>query len=369
MLAPSLLALAAAPLLTAETFKPAVTSSPHFLMFYAPWCGHCKKFLPAWDTFADDVNPTALPDQLRIAKVDCVADTAVCSAAGVQGYPTLRMFIDGKPAAEEYTGGRSSEALAHYVSEQNGALASRAHRSATTAEVDDGVHRLTDANFAKFTASGVALVKFYAPWCGHCKKLAPVWEDFGRQLHGHVGKVKVTVAELDCIANKGTCAEQGVRGYPTILAYREGAKVEKYAGERTVAELTAFASRLAGGIATVSIETDQHGVSVLGPTTFEIGVGRDWTFVKFYAPWCGHCKAMAPEWVKLSEAGVPRLTVAEVDCTGAKALCDEQGVLGFPTLLLYNDGAFVNKYKGARKLGPMEQFVRHEMLKHKHSEL
>jgi thioredoxin domain-containing protein 5 len=49
-------------------------------------------------------------------------------------------------------------------------------------------------------------------------------------------------------------------------------------------------------------------------------------FVKFYAPWCGHCKAMAPAWEEFAKSNTDsKLKVAEVDCTTSKAACDKFG--------------------------------------------
>ena len=59
------------------------------------------------------------------------------------------------------------------------------------------------------------------------------------------------------------------------------------------------------------------------------------SFVKFFAPWCGHCKKMKPDWDKLGEqyGSESNVLIGEVDCTGSgKELCETHGVQGFPTL-------------------------------------
>lgn len=87
-------------------------------------------------------------------------------------------------------------------------------------------------------------------------------------------------------------------------------------------------------------------------------------FIKFFAPWCGHCKAMASDYEKLAEAHASSTdkVIAEVDCTddNAKALCQEHGVQGFPTLK-YGDPAALTDYNGGRDFDSLNDFVSQEL--------
>mmetsp|Transcript_5544 Transcript_5544/g.16429 ORF Transcript_5544/g.16429 Transcript_5544/m.16429 type:complete len:186 (-) Transcript_5544:26-583(-) len=82
-------------------------------------------------------------------------------------------------------------------------------------------------------------------------------------------------------------------------------------------------------------------------------------FLKFYAPWCGHCKKLKPDWDKLMDefSGSPTSLVADVDCTaGGKSLCEKHGVKSFPTLK-YGDPTELKDYQGVRAFNDLKQFA------------
>ncbi|XP_044028040.1 protein disulfide-isomerase A3-like [Siniperca chuatsi] len=91
------------------------------------------------------------------------------------------------------------------------------------------VLELGDADFDYLaTEHETMLVKFYAPWCGHCKKLAPEFEKAATRLKG-----TVQLAKVDCTAHSETCGRFGVSGYPTLKIFRNGKDSAPYDGPRT----------------------------------------------------------------------------------------------------------------------------------------
>lgn len=79
-------------------------------------------------------------------------------------------------------------------------------------------------------------------------------------------------------------------------------------------------------------------------------------FVKFYAPWCGHCKALAPTWQELSEQ-FSEIPITEVDCTTYTDICNRYGVHGYPTLKLFHGGEVLD-YKGGRNLNAFKVYLK-----------
>jgi thiol-disulfide isomerase/thioredoxin len=81
------------------------------------------------------------------------------------------------------------------------------------------------------------------------------------------------------------------------------------------------------------------------------------TFVKFYAPWCGHCRAMKSSWDALMEdyKEDPHVLIGDCDCTGdCRAICEEMGVQGYPSLR-FGDPTALQDYTGGRDLESLKK--------------
>ena len=79
------------------------------------------------------------------------------------------------------------------------------------------------------------------------------------------------------------------------------------------------------------------------------------TFIKFYAPWCGHCQNLKPKFEALSES-TKVVDFAQVDCTVEQRLCSARQIRGFPTLLLFRDHTFT-EYNGERTVEDMKMWL------------
>lgn len=107
-------------------------------------------------------------------------------------------------------------------------------------------------------------------------------------------------------------------------------------------------------------------VVTLNDANFSEIIGDKVAFVKFFAPWCGHCKAMASDWEQLAGdfENNPDVIIAEVDCTADDSpnVCAEQGIEGFPTLK-YGDPAFMESYEGGRDYDSLSDFAKKDLKK------
>jgi len=79
---------------------------------------------------------------------------------------------------------------------------------------------LTKDNWSEKVHLGVSFVKFYAPWCGHCKHLAPIWSDYAEEaIKGSEDKEGIIVGKVDCTIEKIICKRYNVYGYPTLKVF------------------------------------------------------------------------------------------------------------------------------------------------------
>ena len=163
------------------------------------------------------------------------------------------------------------------------------------------------------------------------------------------------------------CKELEVTGWPQLNVYRNGEFVDSFRKARELDLLTNFLDQY--------IDTKAHPTSPLAPKVptrilnpegkvleldernFSNEIKHGGVFVKFFAPWCGHCKKLAPAWTQLAEQMKNQLTVAEVNCEDHNALCRAEDVQGYPMLFYYGDDGVKSEYTGGRKLEQLQEFV------------
>ncbi|KAG1468883.1 hypothetical protein G6F56_003580 [Rhizopus delemar] len=113
---------------------------------------------------------------------------------------------------------------------------------------------------------------------------------------------------------------------------------------------------------TQTVLADSDVLSLTGKTFDENVLNQDLMLVEFFAPWCGHCKALAPEYeiaaTQLKEKNIP---IAKVDCTENEELCQKHEIRGYPTLKVFRKGDPTD-YKGARKADGIVSYMQKQAL-------
>ena len=87
------------------------------------------------------------------------------------------------------------------------------------------VLHLTSANFDDKISNGLALVDFWADWCGPCRVVGPVIEELAEENEG-----SVTVAKVDVDSEKKLALRYGVMSIPTVILFENGAEKKRFVG-------------------------------------------------------------------------------------------------------------------------------------------
>ncbi|KAI0057744.1 thioredoxin-domain-containing protein [Artomyces pyxidatus] len=236
--------------LTPDTFKPTISKGYWFVEHFSPWCHHCRAFAPTWEELVTDYDGTAV----HLAQINCAVDGDLCTENGVNGYPQMNLYRDGA-FVKTFNGGRSRERITTFISEETSISPARDSSSSDDSTAHDlqtphtdppkpdlnpegEVLVLTAETFAAASASGNVFVKFFAPWCGHCKKLAPIWTKLAHEMQH-----KMTIAEVNCDDYKSLCTAQGVTGFPMLFLYPPYGKKAEFTGKRRLDAMKAWLER------------------------------------------------------------------------------------------------------------------------------
>ncbi|KAI8592673.1 thioredoxin-like protein [Geranomyces variabilis] len=272
-------------------FDKTVSTDARLVFFGSNFCVHCRAFTPVW--LEAQKRSDALKNIFHLEKVECsgrAENEDLCIDQKVTGYPTVKLFFDGE-YQEEFLEKRDIATLNAYIDKKTeeyltnaaptvketvakaagavGAKLAEALPSASDvkAAVDDGsaavkkaieeltelatagtkprsdvnpdgrVIELTSETFTLLTNNTPWFITFHAPWCGHCKKLKPVFEDLAPSLKG-----LVNIGAVDCTTESKICQGRGVRGYPTVKFMLQPHVELEYRGPRTYQALREFAT-------------------------------------------------------------------------------------------------------------------------------
>ncbi|XP_059810624.1 protein disulfide-isomerase A6 [Hypanus sabinus] len=219
--------------------------------FYAPWCGHCQSLAPEWKKAA-----SALKGIVKVGGVDADKHQSLGGQYGVQGFPTIKIFGLNKNKPDDYNGARSAQGitdaalntLRSIVRDRLGGKSgsSSGKKSGDSKSGKKDVITLTDDNFDEnvIGSSDIWMVEFYAPWCGHCKRLEPEWAEAATEVKEQTGG-KVKLAAVDATTSQALAGRYGIRGYPTIkIFHKDEDNPIDYDGGRSKSDIVARALEL-----------------------------------------------------------------------------------------------------------------------------
>ncbi|PWN49566.1 thioredoxin-like protein [Violaceomyces palustris] len=265
--------------------------------FFSPSCAHCKQFGPTWSELnvnKDNLRSWYPQAPFTLAQVDCMAQKDVCIKEGVQFFPRLTLYVDGVQAVSEYSGERTYEEVSAYIDK---------HASA------------------------------YRKLKGVLDRIAPP-ETSQPSIPPTPASTAETKEAVVSSAGNASPVVGEQNPSPSASAATTPPQEVGAEGPNSKGQLISF-----GGAEIGSKEALAQWL--------QKGSGKGPTFVKFFAPWCPHCKAMAGAFKELGASLKDRINVVEVDCEANRAVCDIYQIRGYPTLRLYNDGQ-MTEYKGGR---------------------
>ncbi|KAI8074308.1 thioredoxin-like protein [Gilbertella persicaria] len=194
---------------------------------------------------------------------------------------------------------------------------------------------------------GTLVVEYYHPDCKKCVEFEPTFAQLVEKYQHNVA-----FAKLNCADHKTYCQEKGIVRFPTLQSNLNGGDWKEYTGSFDMSSLERF-------VQTNQMARNPDGKSIEINRSAQLKAileSKEPWFVKFYAPWCGHCKQLQPTWVDMAKQLKDKVNVAEVNCEDSKALCQEYKVTGLPTLSYFVHGAIL-KYSGPRKLDNLVDYA------------
>lgn len=437
--------------LEASSFDQALSDNEHIMVeFYAPWCGHCKQLAPEYEKAAKVLKDAGI----ALAKVDCTSDEnrPICTQYEVRGFPTMKWFTSGSPAA--YEGARTSSAIVDFAKKRSGPPSVALDSSSVSEFVgrdlyvfglfssEESPEFVDFLEFAKknrddytfghsfdseFAASiseglnspayvlGASFLEVPITFEGtfndesftaflKAESFPLVAEISGENFMKFVDRklplvwLFVPSSEIEADSNAPTinAAKEVAADFKgkTSIVYLDGEKYEKHkeqmghtgplpaimiedlqSNKKFIFDVTqdvspesirSFIQAFIEGSLEAFLKSEEIPASNDEPVTVIVGKSfesivldssKD-VFVEYYAPWCGHCKQLAPIYTELGEAfqDEENVIIAKVDVTANDV---PEDIKGFPTLIFYPAGSTESiKYEGARDLASMESFVR-----------
>lgn len=314
------------PEINGDKFNSTIKDGYWFVKHHSPFCPHCLHIAPTWQTLYEfyytskpvpagasaDTSSTSMNKftpyyDFHFGSLNCIAFGTACTEHNVNAFPMFILYHDGKEV-KRFDGTKDMKGLSDFI---EGVLETIKPGSRTAG--GPKLPKTGDTTSPEF--QGPEPAPDTTPKTEKVEKAAPA-----------------PVEELSAIeptVNKDT------KETKTSSSGKLQATQVKTKSKKPVATPNPLGTSIS-----FTAETFQNQVTMT----------QDPWFIKFYAPWCGHCQAMAPNWVQLGKEMKGRLNIGEVNCDKEARLCKDVHLRGYPTILFFRGGERV-EYEGLRGLG------------------
>ena len=186
--------------------------------------------VPLWEEYSEKSG------EIKVGQIDCTEEIKLCQQHGVRGYPSFLLYKEGEEEGVKFPGQRNLRGFQLFAADETGIKVPKDQKAlpmTTQQQEGSSVVILGEDNFEDLVTRKDFFVKFYAPWCRHCQKMAPEWEALALDPEINVGQV-------DCTVHTELAIEYKIGGYPTIILFRSDGQQVPYKGRRNVDSFTTF---------------------------------------------------------------------------------------------------------------------------------
>ncbi|VBB25321.1 unnamed protein product [Acanthocheilonema viteae] len=317
------------------------------VMFYAPWCGFCKRLKPEFSAAADE-----LKGKIILAGMDLThhGNEVIAKQFNIDGYPTLEYF-EGGVHKFRYKGQNSKNGIIEWLKNPIEQIISPSleEEEISWSDTITEVVLLNENTFDEFIAKHRSVLIVKPEFIRAAERLKK-------------DGINGVLAAVDATINKQIAERHKVEGYPTFAYFKDG----KFAWKINERKEDGFYNFMKNPVESpppdLSWSKQSDGVHVLHLTAenFKAEVKKKkHALIIFYAPWCSYCKRAKPKFFEASRilAADSRTVFCAVDCTVEKSLCQEYKIKGFPTIIYLSYGKNRIDYTGKHETASFITFV------------